>query len=55
MSIHIDEITKKFSRFPALNHVSFTVESWRTRCAAWPEWVRQDHIAARHRGTGISR
>jgi sulfate/thiosulfate transport system ATP-binding protein len=27
MSIHIDNITKKFSRFPALNHVSFSVES----------------------------
>jgi sulfate/thiosulfate transport system ATP-binding protein len=27
MSVHIHDITKKFSRFPALNHVSFTVES----------------------------
>src|SRR5262245_2330740 len=27
MSIHIEEITKKFSRFPALNHVNFTIES----------------------------
>jgi sulfate/thiosulfate transport system ATP-binding protein len=27
MSVHIHDIAKKFSRFPALNHVSFTVES----------------------------
>ena len=27
MSIHIDDITKKFARFPALHHVNFTIES----------------------------
>ena len=27
MSIQIDDITKKFARFPALHHVNFTIES----------------------------